>query len=108
MIEKLPNNASISDPGKIEEFIEKFKTGEIYGEIQNQLEENLRKRKSRNGGRRDKNIELLQEKIAKKEQDVTRILGEIIKLKNDLSMALEKELDSPNTPIDSHPDLGYK
>ncbi|MCC5815034.1 MAG: hypothetical protein JJT78_09775 [Leptospira sp.] len=93
MIEKEPTGAKFSDQEKINEFIEKIKTGEIYGEIQYQLEENLRKRKTSPPINNNKNIERLQEKIAKKEEDITRILGEIIRYKNELSLAIEKELN---------------
>jgi hypothetical protein len=93
MIEKQPSSANFSDQEKINEFIEKIKTGEIYGEIQNQLEENLRKRKTSTPVNNNKNIERLQEKISKKEEDITRILGEIIRYKNELSLAIEKELN---------------
>lgn len=83
---------NVSDQKKINEFIEKIKTGEIYGEIQNQLEENLRKRRTSPRISNDQYIENLQEKITKKEVEVTKILGEIIRLKNELSLAIEKEL----------------
>jgi len=74
---------------KIQELIEKIRSGEIYGEIQIQLEKSLTKRKNPSSG--DK-IDKIQKKIRKKEEEIAKILGEIIRLKNDLSKTLEKEL----------------
>jgi nitrate reductase beta subunit len=76
----------------IETLIEKIRSGEIYGEIQTKYQENLNERKSKN--KRDPNIEELQKKIQKKEEEITKLLGEIIKLKNELSQSIEKELES--------------
>ncbi|MCZ8237634.1 MAG: hypothetical protein O9346_08865 [Leptospiraceae bacterium] len=76
----------------IETLIEKIRSGEIYGEIQTKYQENLNQRKSKN--KRDPNIEELQKKIQKKEEEITKLLGEIIKLKNELSQSIEKELES--------------
>lgn len=76
----------------IETLIEKIRSGEIYGEIQTKYQENLNQRKSKN--KRDPNIEELQKKIQKKEEEITKLLGEIIKLKNELSQSIEKELKS--------------
>jgi hypothetical protein len=78
---------------KIDILIEKIRTGEIYGEIQIQLEENLRKRKSTSKSKKNLDIDELQEKIFKKENEITKLLGDIIRLKNELSSAIEKELD---------------
>ncbi len=71
--------------------IDKIKSGEIYGEIQLNLQENLRIRKSKS--KKNPNIDEIQIRIQKKEEDVTKILGEIIKLKNELSQIIEKELN---------------
>jgi hypothetical protein len=71
--------------------IDKIKSGEIYGEIQLHLQENLRIRKSKS--KKNPNIDEIQFRIQKKEEDVTKILGEIIKLKNELSQIIEKELN---------------
>jgi|JI8StandDraft_1071087.scaffolds.fasta_scaffold138295_2 hypothetical protein len=71
--------------------IDKIKSGEIYGEIQLNLQENLRIRKSKS--KKNPNIDEIQFRIQKKEEDVTKILGEIIKLKNELSQIIEKELN---------------
>lgn len=76
----------------IETLIEKIRSGEIYGEIQTKYQENLNQRKSKN--KRDPNIEELQKKIQKKEEEITKLLGEIIKLKNELSQSIEKELEN--------------
>lgn len=76
----------------IETLIEKIRSGEIYGEIQSKYQENLIQRKSKN--KRDPNIEEIQSKIQKKEEEITKLLGEIIKLKNELSQFIEKELES--------------
>lgn len=76
----------------IETLIEKIRSGEIYGEIQTKYQENLNQRKSKN--KRDPNIEELQKKIQKKEEEITKLLGEIIKLKNELSQSIENELES--------------
>ncbi|WCL49557.1 hypothetical protein [Leptospira sp. GIMC2001] len=75
----------------LEELIEKIKSGEIYGEIQLQLETKLRSRKARS--KKNSQIDDIQATILKKETEITKILSEIIKLKNDLSNLLEKELD---------------
>ncbi len=82
---------------KIQELIQKIRSGEIYGEIQIQLEKSLTKRKNPSSG--DK-IDKIQKKIRKKEEEIAKILGEIIRLKNDLSKTLEKELreGSKSTP----------
>jgi hypothetical protein len=82
-----------SQENKIDLLIEKIRTGEIYGEIQIQLEENLRKRRSNSRLRKDVDIDELQEKIIRKETEITKLLGDIIRLKNELSFALEKELE---------------
>ncbi|NCN11324.1 MAG: hypothetical protein GW938_15915 [Leptospira sp.] len=74
----------------IETLIEKIKSGEIYGEIQHKLKENLNRRKSKS--KKDPDIDELQNKIQKKEEEITKLLGEIIKLKNELSNSIEKEL----------------
>lgn len=71
--------------------IDKIKSGEIYGEFQLHIQENLRLRKSKS--KKDPNIDELQLRILKKEEEVTKILGEIIKLKNELSHTIEKELN---------------
>ncbi|MCG9875297.1 MAG: hypothetical protein MH321_10990 [Leptospiraceae bacterium] len=76
----------------IETLIEKIRSGEIYGEIQTKLQENLNQRKSKS--KRDPNIVEIQKKIQKKEEEITKLLGEIIKLKNELSQSIEKELES--------------
>lgn len=71
--------------------IEKIRSGEIYGEFQLHLQENLRIRKSKI--KKNPNIDEIQLRIQKKEEEVTKILGEIIKLKNELSQIIEKELN---------------
>ena len=76
----------------IETLIEKIKSGEIYGEIQHKLKENLNRRKSKS--KKDPDIDELHIKIQKKEEEITKLLGEIIKLKNDLSLSIEKELEN--------------
>lgn len=75
----------------IQELIQKIKTGELYGEIQQKLNENLKKRKHKNTPR-DKKIIQIQEKISKKEIEIEKLLNEIIRLKNELSKLLEEEL----------------
>lgn len=82
-----------SQENKIDLLIEKIRTGEIYGEIQIQLEENLKKRRSNSRLKKDVDIDELQEKIIRKEAEITKLLGDIIRLKNELSFALEKELE---------------
>jgi hypothetical protein len=74
--------------------IEKIKSGEIYGELQLQLEANLKKRSSR--GKKNQDIDSLQSSIQKKEDEITKLIGEIIRLKNELSFLLEKELEEEN------------
>jgi hypothetical protein len=71
--------------------IEKIRSGEIYGEFQLHLQEKLRIRKSKI--KKNPNIDEIQLRIQKKEEEVTKILGEIIKLKNELSQIIEKELN---------------
>jgi hypothetical protein len=43
--------------------------------------------------KKNPNIDEIQFRIQKKEEEVTKILGEIIKLKNELSQIIEKELN---------------
>jgi hypothetical protein len=43
--------------------------------------------------KKNPNIDEIQLRIQKKEEEVTKILGEIIKLKNELSQIIEKELN---------------
>lgn len=76
---------------RIQELIQKIKSGEIYGEIQEKLNENLKKRKIHSPATRD-SIQKIQDKIAKKEMEIEKTINEIIKLKNELSKLLEKEL----------------
>lgn len=81
-----------NEPLDLNILIEKIKSGEIYGELQSQMAENLRKR--RGNSRKNANLDELQERLLKKEEEVTRLLGEIIRLKNEISNAIQKELES--------------
>ncbi|GBF51368.1 hypothetical protein LPTSP4_29040 [Leptospira ryugenii] len=74
---------------KLAEFSKQLKSGELYESLVHKLEEFHREKK---GQKRNKDIDLIQMQIEKKEEQIQKLLGDLIRLQNQLSDALDKEL----------------
>jgi|JI8StandDraft_1071087.scaffolds.fasta_scaffold10769_4 SMC interacting uncharacterized protein involved in chromosome segregation len=71
------------------EFTKQIKTGELHNSLQSKL---LSYQKQKNK-KKVNTIESIQEDISHKEEQIQKLLGEIIFLQNQLSKILDKELN---------------
>jgi len=78
------------DLDNIVEFTKQIKTGELYISLQSKL---LSYQKQKNK-KKVKTIESIQNDILHKEEQIQKLLGEIILLQNQLSKILDRELNS--------------
>ncbi|TGL50398.1 hypothetical protein EHQ59_13510 [Leptospira kemamanensis] len=72
----------------LKEFSKKLKSGLIYEEIESKLKEFHSKKTNQT----NKSLEVLTEKIRKKEEQIEKLYDDIILLQNKLSNLLDKEL----------------
>lgn len=72
----------------LKEFSKKLKSGLIYEEIESKLKEFHSKKTNQT----NKSLEVLTEKIRKKEEQMEKLYDDIILLQNKLSNLLDKEL----------------
>lgn len=72
----------------LKEFSKKIKSGLIYEEIESKLKEFHSKKTNQT----NKSLEVLTEKIRKKEEQMEKLYDDIILLQNKLSNLLDKEL----------------